>query len=88
MEHVPVAVIDRPGAGRRALSGIAATRYARFRLPAAAARSLPERKPPAWLFLRERLHPASATAIRARGGFAAAREAAEAGEGPENRRKS
>lgn len=73
MEHVPVAVIDRPGSGCRALSGIAATRYARDRLPAAAARALPERKPPAWLFLRERLHPASATAIRARGDFAAAR---------------
>lgn len=93
MEHIPVAVIDRPGSGRGALRGLAATRYARYRLPAQAARSLPERKPPAWLFLRERLHPASATAIRARGGFPAARdaaeiEAAEAGQAAKHRRGS
>lgn len=67
-ETLPIAVFDRPTYSLRALAGKAAQRYARRRLPAAAAATLPSGKPPAWVFVRCRLHPASATAIRAANG--------------------
>ncbi len=62
---VAVAVFARPSYSLKALAGQAATRFARFRLPESRARCLVRRQPPAWTFLRIRLHPASATAIRA-----------------------
>jgi nicotinate-nucleotide adenylyltransferase len=65
-ETVPIAVIDRPGYLHRALASAFARRYAQARVPAEAARLLPATPPPAWTVLRARLHPASATAIRAR----------------------
>lgn len=65
-ESVPIAVIDRPGYRHRALASVFARRYARFRVPAEAARRLPTMMPPAWTVVRAKLHPASATAIRAR----------------------
>lgn len=62
---VPVAVFARPAYSLRALGGKAARRFARRRAGAGGIRGLAGRKPPAWTFLRNPLHPASATAIRA-----------------------
>jgi nicotinate-nucleotide adenylyltransferase len=62
---VAVAVFARPSYSLKALAGQAASRFARFRLPESWARCLAGQEPPAWVFLRIRLHPASATAIRA-----------------------
>lgn len=72
---VPVAIFDRPFyaaqvyAARthafQALAGKAAIRFASWRLDARKAHRLAEQKPPAWVFFRNRLHPASATSIRA-----------------------
>jgi nicotinate-nucleotide adenylyltransferase len=62
---VAVAIFARPSYSLRALAGQAAHRFARSRLPERMAPSLALQKPPAWVFLRIRLHAASATAIRA-----------------------
>jgi nicotinate-nucleotide adenylyltransferase len=62
---IPIAVFDRPGSAARALAGKAARRFARWRLPAGAARRLAETPPPAWTFFHTRLDPRSATRIRA-----------------------
>ncbi len=62
---VPVAIFDRAPYSTRALAGAAAVRFARHRLPEAAARSLVKATPPAWIFVHSRLHSASASAIRA-----------------------
>ena len=62
---VPVAVFDRSPYSFPALAGKAARRFARFRVAAAAAATLVEMRPPAWVFLPIRRHPASATGIRA-----------------------
>jgi len=62
---VPIAVFARPGAQLKALAGPAARRFARARLPAAAARRLALMPPPAWVFFHTRLDPRSATRIRA-----------------------
>lgn len=61
---VPIAVFARKPYSLKALSGPAAQRFARFRLPERAVRTLAGRNPPAWMFLHVREHPASATAIR------------------------
>lgn len=65
---VPVAVFARPTYSLKALAGQAARRFAANRLPERQARRLAQHQPPAWVFLRIRLHPASATAIRAAAG--------------------
>lgn len=65
-ETVPVAIFARPSYSVRALAGKAAQRYRRWRVPAQRAGGLAWRTPPAWVFLHCRLHPASATKIRAR----------------------
>lgn len=70
---IPVAVFARPSYSARALSGAAAQRFARRRVPENRARRLAQRPPPAWTFLHCRLHDASASAIRA--GTAASPEA-------------
>jgi ribosome silencing factor RsfS/YbeB/iojap len=62
---VPVAVFARPGTQLKALAGPAAHRFARARLPVAAARRLALMPPPAWVFFHTRLDPRSATRIRA-----------------------
>nr|WP_245978438.1 nicotinate-nucleotide adenylyltransferase [Stella humosa] len=62
--RLPVAVFDRPSYALGALSGMAARRFARNRIPASAAPSLANRSAPAWTFVRMPLHPASATRIR------------------------
>ena len=61
---VPIAVVDRPGTTLTALSGQAAARLARARLPEGEARALPNRKPPAWVFLHGRRSALSSTALR------------------------
>lgn len=62
--RVPIAVFARRPYSLRALSGLAAQRFARYRVREGAAAALAGRKPPAWVFLHCRAHPASATAIR------------------------
>ncbi|UCH72641.1 MAG: nicotinate-nucleotide adenylyltransferase [Rhodospirillales bacterium] len=62
--RVPIAVFARRPYSLRALSGVAAQRFVRSRLREMAAGVLAGRKPPAWVFLHCRAHPASATAIR------------------------
>ena len=71
LEACPVAVFERHPYSYPALAGAAARSLAPARLDEAEARSLAMRKAPAWVFLRMRPHPASATAIRA--GIAVAR---------------
>jgi nicotinate-nucleotide adenylyltransferase len=61
---LPIAVFDRRPYSLRALSGLAARRFARFRVTERAAAALAGQDPPAWAFLHGRAHPASATAIR------------------------
>src|SRR3546814_2507246 len=63
---LPVAVFDRPTYSLGALSSKAARAFARYRLNERSARSLAEARPPAWVFIRCRLNPQSATEIRAR----------------------
>jgi nicotinate-nucleotide adenylyltransferase len=63
---VPVAILARSPYSQRALAAKAPRRLARFRLRTARAQGLSEAVPPAWVYLHIRLHPASATAIRAR----------------------
>ncbi len=68
-DTVPVAVFGRPGYSFRATSCVAARRFARDRWPQAAAMRLADAALPAWVFLKIREHPESATRIRARGDF-------------------
>jgi nicotinate-nucleotide adenylyltransferase len=65
--RIPIAVFGRPTYSLRAMTGKAAQRYARHRIPAADAGRLPDRAAPVWIFVSMRLHPASATALRAAG---------------------
>lgn len=62
--RVPIAVFARRPYSLRALSGLAAQRFVRFRMREGAAAVLAGCKPPAWVFLHCRTHLASATAIR------------------------
>jgi len=66
---VPVAVFGRPGYSLRATSSVAARRFARDRWPQEAAKRLVDAELPAWVFLRIRENPLSASRIRAEGGF-------------------
>jgi nicotinate (nicotinamide) nucleotide adenylyltransferase/ribosome silencing factor RsfS/YbeB/iojap len=61
---VPVAVFDRPTYSLKALSGLAAKRFAAGRVPVSAAHRLAEMKPPAWVFFHTPLDARSATRIR------------------------
>jgi len=63
--RVPVAVFDRWPYARFARTSKPAIRYARYRLPAGTERRLVGMEPPAWVFVHCRLHPASATEMRA-----------------------
>jgi len=62
---VPIAVVDRLGPSLYASAGIAGQAFAYARLPENAARALPERKPPAWIYLHGLKSPLSSTALRA-----------------------
>jgi nicotinate-nucleotide adenylyltransferase len=64
-ELVPIAVVDRLGPSLYATAGTAGQALARFRLRESAARSLPRRRPPAWVFLHGLKSPLSSTALRA-----------------------
>ncbi len=64
---VPIAVFARDSYDSKALSGLASVRFRRARVPERAARLLPEAAPPAWVFLRIKPHPATATEIRRNG---------------------
>ena len=66
-QSVPIAVFTRSSYSRKALAGVAAQRFAKFRLPERAAAELIGRSPPVWVFLHTSPHPASATKIRQRG---------------------
>jgi nicotinate-nucleotide adenylyltransferase len=61
---MPIAVVDRPGWRLRGLSSPAALALSRWRLPESEARSLADRKPPAWMLLTIRLSDLSSTALR------------------------
>lgn len=62
---VPLAVIDRPGFGLRAASGVAATVMRKFRFDETDAQMIPVRRPPAWVFLHGPRSPLSSTILRA-----------------------
>jgi len=59
---VPIAVFNRPSYSLKALSGLAAKRFARYRVAASDERRLAEMEPPAWVFFHTRLDDSSATA--------------------------
>jgi nicotinate-nucleotide adenylyltransferase len=61
---MPIAVIDRPGWRHRALASPAARALAPYRLPDEKAAQLATRRPPAWVYLSNKLLPHSSTAIR------------------------
>ena len=62
---LPIAVVDRVGPSLYATAGRAAQALGRFRIPERDAKSLPRRKPPAWVFLHGLKSPLSSTALRA-----------------------
>jgi len=62
---VPIAVVDRLGPSLYASASAAGQALARARIPEAAAKSLPDRKPPAWTYLHGLKSPLSSTALRA-----------------------
>ena len=62
---VPIAVFDRAPYSFDALGGKAAHAFARFKLRHRDAGLLVGHIPPAWIFFHTRLHPATATSIRA-----------------------
>lgn len=65
-DMIPIAVVDRLGPSLYASQGIAGQAMAASRIPEAKARSLPLRKPPAWVFLHGLKSPLSSTALRNR----------------------
>jgi nicotinate-nucleotide adenylyltransferase len=62
---IPIAVVDRLGPSLYATAGTAGQALAKARIPDSAARSLPGRKPPAWVYLHGLKSPLSSTALRA-----------------------
>jgi len=62
---VPIAIIDRLGPSLYAAASAAGQAFARVRLPEIAAKTLAERKPPAWIYLHGLKSPLSSTALRA-----------------------
>jgi nicotinate-nucleotide adenylyltransferase len=62
---VPIAVIDRLGPSLYSVASAAGQALARARLPESAARTLPDRVPPAWIYLHGLKSPLSSTALRA-----------------------
>ncbi len=62
---VPIAVVDRLGPSLYARASVASQALARARVPEAAAKTLSERTPPAWIYLHGLKSPLSSTALRA-----------------------
>ncbi|MCC7321847.1 MAG: nicotinate-nucleotide adenylyltransferase [Rubellimicrobium sp.] len=75
MRQVPIAVMARPGTRLEGRGSRAADEYARYRMPAEAARRLARAQPPAWVFLDMPLSDLSSSAIRARGEWRGGRPA-------------
>jgi len=69
---VPVAVFARPTYSLRAESAKATRRFARNRVKPYAAKRLADMRPPAWVYLKVRLDPTSATELRSRAAEAGA----------------
>ena len=67
MHGIPIGVFARPGSRLTAQGARAADEFARFRLPAEAARLLPGRATPAWCFLDVPMVDLSSSEIRAAG---------------------
>lgn len=65
---MPIAVLDRPGFNLKAVQGRAARWLSPHRLPRYDAAALPGKAPPAFLLLKSKLNPLSATVIRAQQG--------------------
>lgn len=63
---MPIAVLDRPGFNLTALRGPAGQKLSQHRLPRYAAAALAGRAAPAFLLLKSKLNPLSATALRAK----------------------
>jgi len=63
--QVPIAVVDRLGPSLYATAGVAGQALAHARIPESAAKTLPERTPPAWIYLHGLKSPLSSTALRA-----------------------
>jgi nicotinate-nucleotide adenylyltransferase len=66
MAELPVAVVARPWTNLKSRFSPAARRFAHARISAAAARTLPYRTPPAWVYLTGPLNFTSSTALRRR----------------------
>lgn len=64
--RLPIAVIDRPPSGLRALHATAAQALARYRVPEDRAAALAEMAPPAWVFLHGFKSRLSSTELRQR----------------------
>ena len=62
---VPIAVVDRLGPSLYASASPAGNALARARIAECAAKSLPRRRPPAWVYLHGLKSPLSSTALRA-----------------------
>jgi nicotinate-nucleotide adenylyltransferase len=62
---VPIAVVDRLGPSLYATASAAGQAFAHARVAESAANALPERKPPAWIYLHGLKSPLSSTALRA-----------------------
>lgn len=65
--RVPIGVLARPGQRLAARTAPAARLFAPYRVPALQSRLLARVAAPAWSFVNLPLHPASSSAIRARG---------------------
>ena len=63
-DEVPIAVVDRPGSTLAALAAPAARRLGRWRIPERLAATLPDRAPPAWVFLHGPRIALSSTELR------------------------
>jgi len=64
MREMPMAVVARPWISVKSRFSPAARRFASARIPASAARTLPFRDPPAWVYLNGPLNFTSSTALR------------------------
>jgi nicotinate-nucleotide adenylyltransferase len=62
---VPIAIVDRLGPSLYSTASVASQAFAHARLPERAAKALPERTPPAWIYLHGLKSPLSSTALRA-----------------------
>lgn len=67
MESLPIAVVARPGQQLRALSSVAARRYAHARISARSAAHLSCAQAPSWCFLTIPLRDISSSQMRAQG---------------------